>query len=144
MELGVFHGLVNLGGDVRIVGPHPDGSPWKVGIQHPRHPAAPIATVDMSEGAIATSGDYERFMIIDGVRYCHLLNPKTGQSIQPAYASISVIAGQCLVAGSFSTIAMLKSTEDTSWIAGGGLPYLAIDQRMGMSGTVDIARMSPT
>ncbi len=143
MELGVQHGLVNLGGDVRIVGPHPDGKPWKVGIQHPRNPAGPIATVDMAHGAIATSGDYERFMIVDGVRYCHLLNPATGQSIQPTYASVSVIAGQCLVAGSFSTIAMLKSADDKTWLGDAGLPYLAIDRRMRASGTVDIDLYSP-
>lgn len=138
LELGIRHGLVNLGGDVRIIGPHPDGTPWKVGIQHPRHPARSIATVDMTCGAIATSGDYERFMIVDGVRYCHLLNPKTGQSIQPAYASVSVIADQCLVAGSFSTIAMLTSVDDKNWLPESGLPYLAINQQMTMSGTVDI------
>lgn len=143
MELGVQHGLVNLGGDVRVIGPHPDGAPWKVGIQHPRHPSRPIATIDMTHGAIATSGDYERFMIVDGVRYSHLLNPKTGQSIQPGYASVSVIADQCLVAGSFSTIAMLKSTDNKNWLSESGLPYLAIDQQMKMSGTVDIEYIQP-
>lgn len=137
MELGIQHGLVNLGGDVRVIGPHPDGTPWKVGIQHPRFPAGPIATIDMTHGAVATSGDYERFMIVDGIRYCHLLNPKTGRCTQPLYASISVIADQCLVAGSFSTIAMLKSLEDKNWLEESGLPYMAIDQQMKMSGTID-------
>lgn len=151
LELGIRHGLVNLGGDVRIIGPHPDGAPWKVGIQHPRHPATPIATIDMAHGAIATSGDYERFMVVDGVRYCHLLDPTSGQCIQPGYASVSVIADHCLVAGSFSTIAMLKSsnkssdksTDNKNWLAECGLPYLTIDQQMKISGTVDIEIIQP-
>lgn len=129
-DAGVAHGLVNLGGDIHVIGPHPDGSPWQVGIQHPRTPSSAIATIDIAQGAIATSGDYERFMLLDGVRYSHLLNPFTGQSIQPQFASASVIAPRCLIAGSFSTIALLKSPTQADWLASIGLPYLTVDQAM--------------
>ena len=54
-EGGFRHGLVDLGGDIKIVGPHPDGTPWVVGIQHPRNPEAVMATLDLFHGAIATS-----------------------------------------------------------------------------------------
>lgn len=137
IENGVNSGLVNLGGDIKIIGTHPDNSPWRVGIQHPREPKLPIASVDMYAGGIATSGDYERYMIVNDVRYCHLLSPVTGNSIQPQYACISVIADTCLLAGSFSTTAMLKSQEDNQWLDESGLPYLKIDQAMKISGSIN-------
>ncbi|MEL6868440.1 MAG: FAD:protein FMN transferase [Pseudomonadota bacterium] len=132
----IQHGIVNLGGDVRVVGPHPDGTPWRVGIQHPRAPAKAISVVEVSHGAVATSGDYERFMLIDGKRYCHLLNPETGRSIHPQFASVSIMADSCLVAGSFSTLAMLKGDDAAAWIESTGLPHLLVDQSLRLSGTV--------
>lgn len=138
LEQGVAHGLINLGGDIHVVGPHLDGSPWQVGIQHPRLPETAAATIAIDRGAITTSGDYERFMLVDGIRYSHLLNPFSGQSIQPRYASASVIAPQCIVAGSFSTIALLKSQDEPDWLEEVGLPYLTIDQQMRIKGSIDI------
>lgn len=135
VDAGIEHGLINLGGDIHVIGPHLDGTPWQVGIQHPRLAQKAIATIDITQGAIATSGDYERFMLIDGIRYSHLLNPFTGHSIQPAYASASVIAPQCIVAGSFSTITLLKSSTEPQWIFDAGVPYLLIDQTMQMRGS---------
>ncbi len=135
---GIKHGLVNLGGDIRAIGPHPDGKPWQVGIQHPRRMGEPIATVALYQGALATSGDYERYMVVDGVRYSHLLNPKTGQPLELAYCSASVIAETCLVAGSFTTLTLLLSSEDPSWLSSSGLPYLLIDQSMQLSGSITL------
>ncbi|WP_111641090.1 FAD:protein FMN transferase [Marinimicrobium alkaliphilum] len=133
---GITHGLVNLGGDIHLIGPHPDGSPWLVGIQNPRSPGKPIAKVTMTEGAIATSGDYERYMVVDGIRYSHLLNPFTGRSLQPTFASASVIAARCLIAGSFSTLALLKSPLEPQWLTDQGLPYLLVDPALRLSGTL--------
>jgi FAD:protein FMN transferase len=135
-ELGVTGGVVNLGGDVRVLGPHPNGNPWQIGIQHPRRAKEAIAYVDIHEGAIATSGDYERFMMIDGQRYSHLLDPHTGLSIAPAFASVSVIAPQCLVAGSFSTIALLKSVREPEWIHNSGLSYLSCSPTLQLRGSI--------
>jgi thiamine biosynthesis lipoprotein len=134
IENNIKHGLINLGGDVRVIGPHPDNKPWKVGIQHPRKMNQAIATVNLAHGGIATSGDYERYMIIDNVRYCHLLSPITGESIQPQLASVSVIADTCLIAGSFSTLAMLKSTQNKNWLSQVGLNYLQVDQSLKITG----------
>lgn len=144
-NLHVNHGLINLGGDIRILGPHPNGEAWRVGIQHPRVPNQAITAIDIYEGAIATSGDYERFMMVDGVRYCHLLNPRTGRSIMPKFASVSIIAEQCIVAGSFSSIAMLfssisdsndNSNNTSDWIHEQDIPYLVIAQDMSLSGSL--------
>ncbi len=135
VDEGVTHGLVNLGGDVCVVGPHPDGSPWRVGIQHPRAPGESIAVVELERGAVATSGDYERFMEIDGKRYSHLLNPMTGESLQPRFASVSVLADRCLVAGSFSTVAMLMTEGAAEWLESAGLPHLLVSQSAEISGS---------
>ncbi len=121
---GVSHGIVDLGGDLCVVGPHPDGEPWVVGIRDARQPHRAIASIPVLRGALATSGDYERFMIVDGVRYGHILNPKTGWPV-PSFASVSVVAGHCLVAGSASTIAMLRGPLDgAAWLDALGLPHL--------------------
>lgn len=106
-QLDICSGVVDLADDIRILGPHPDGSPWQVGIRHPQHPERAIATIPLMSGGLASSGDYARCFELNGKRYSHLLNPKTGRPIQ-GLASVSVWAEQCVVAGSIATIAMLK------------------------------------
>jgi len=102
----VAHALINFGGDIRALGPHPDETPWRIGLAHPRKKGALLRTVPLYSGALATSGDYERFFEIDGNRYCHIINPLTGHPVNSLQA-VTVIADACLVAGTLSTIAML-------------------------------------
>ena len=125
-EHGIGHGLVNLGGDVRATGPQPDGEPWRVGIRHPRREGAAIATVLLESGAVATSGDYERFFEIGGQRYSHILDPGTGRPVAH-WQSVSVVAPLCVVAGSFATIAMLLEREAEAFLRQQRLPYVAVD-----------------
>ena len=127
LEQGIGHGLVNLGGDVRVIGPQPGGAPWRVGIRHPRAGAAAqaIAGVDLAAGAVATSGDYERSFEIDGVRYSHVLDARTGWPVRH-WASVSVIAPVCVVAGSCATIAMLLEGEALAFLRSQGLSHLAV------------------
>lgn len=128
-EAGLASGLVDLGGDLAVVGPHPDGSPWLVGIRHPRSPGRAIARIALSSGGIATSGDYERCMIVDGIRHPHLLDPRTGESFRGGPASVSVAAPLCLVAGSATTIAMLHDeAASLDFLARLGLPHLVVRQ----------------
>lgn len=124
-ERGITHGLVELGGDIRVIGPHPDGKPWRVGVRHPRDPSRVLAAVDLDSGGIASSGDYERFMIVEGRRYSHILDPRTGWPAQ-GLAAVSVLAPSCLVAGTASTIAMLQGVEGIGWLRELGLRYLAV------------------
>lgn len=133
-EAGLHHGIVNLGGDVSLIGPRPDGGPWQVGISHPRRRDAALKTLPIQRGAIATSGDYERRIVVDGVRYGHVLNCRTGWPVS-YLASVSVIAELCVVAGSISTIAMLKEEEGPAWLRELGLPHLwmSIDGNVGGS-----------
>ena len=126
LDLGITHGLVNLGGDIRVLGPHPDGRAWTIGIRHPRRPDALLGNLLVRQGALATSGDYERCLEIDGRRYGHILDPRTGWPVE-GLAAVSVLAPSCLVAGSASTIAMLKAQEGPAWLAGLGLEHLWVD-----------------
>ena len=120
-ELGVTPALANLGGDVAVSGPRPDGSAWQVGLVDPRAPDRLLGQVALSRGGLATSGDYERCFEKDGQRYGHLLDPFTGWPVR-GLASVSVVADRCLVAGSVSTIAMLMGDAGIPWLAGLGLP----------------------
>jgi thiamine biosynthesis lipoprotein len=123
---GAEHGYVNLAGDFRILGPRPDGSPWQIGIRHPRRETALCATIPVSSGALATSGDYERFFDLNGRRYCHILNPRTGYPVA-YWQSISVLAPNTLLAGSISSIAMLLEAEGLEFLHESGLVFMALD-----------------
>lgn len=125
-EAGCECALVNLAGDVSIIGPQTDGTAWQVGIRHPRRDGGLLAKLPVMSGALATSGDYERFIEVDGVRHCHVLDPRTGLSAR-GFQSVTVHAGSCLVAGSATTIAMLKGREDgLAWLRALGLPHLCV------------------
>lgn len=115
IRLGLQHGLVDLGGDMALIGSKANHEPWLIGIRNPHHPEQAMATIALKAGAIATSGYYERFMMVDGQRYCHIINPKTGWPVNYV-ASVSVAAGSCLVSGSLSSIAMLKQQSAVDWL----------------------------
>jgi thiamine biosynthesis lipoprotein len=125
--LGIRHGLIDLGGDIAVIGPHPNLEPWNIGIRHPRDPESSIVSVTIDHGALASSGDYERYMTVDGQRYCHILNPITGWPCH-GLAAVSVVADRCLVAGSISTIAMLKGRNGIRWLSGLGLKHFYVDE----------------
>jgi thiamine biosynthesis lipoprotein len=125
-DTDVVHGYVNLAGDMRVLGPKPDGQPWMIGIQDPRVRERIIATLPVHSGALATSGDYERFFELDGRRYCHVLDPHTGQPVTH-WRSVSVLAPLAIVAGSCTTVAMLKQAEGIAYLESTGFDYLAVD-----------------
>lgn len=126
-RMGVRHGLVDLAGDMGVVGPHPDGQPWRVGIRHPQHAGQAVATIPLTQGGLASSGDYARCFEIGGKRYSHLLNPKTGWPVDGLRA-VSVWAPQAVVAGSVATIAMLyNQPQGLQWLQDTGLPFVAVD-----------------
>jgi thiamine biosynthesis lipoprotein len=122
---GVKHGYVNLGGDIRVIGPQPDGSAWNIAIQDPRNRDEIVATIPMFQGGLTTSGDYEKFFELDGRRYCHIMNPKTGLPVR-YWQSISIVAPLAIVAGSCSTITMLLEAQGKDWMENSGFSYLGI------------------
>jgi len=135
---GIGHGMINLGGDIKVIGPRADGSPWRIGIRDPRQTDALLRTVELTHGALASSGDYERCLTIAGVRYGHILHPRTGWPVAQL-ASVSVIADFCVLAGSASTIAMLKAEAGPAWLESLGLPHLWVDVNGNTGGTLPSA-----
>ncbi len=123
---GVQHGYVNLGGDLRILGAQTDGRPWQIAIAHPRQPGQSIAHISLVSGALATSGDYERFLLdAGGQRHCHILLPHNGRSVRH-FQSVSVIAPLTLTAGSICTLAMLMQADGVAYLRDSGLAWLSI------------------
>lgn len=133
---GAHHGFVNLGGDIRIIGSQASGEPWRIGVRHPRNKGE-LLQLELHSGGVASSGDYERCMVIDGVRYAHILNPKTGWPVQ-YLAAVTVLADLCVVAGSASTMAMLQQERGPELLVDLGLKHLWVDTQGGVGGTLPV------
>jgi thiamine biosynthesis lipoprotein len=106
---GVGSALVNVGGDLYAIGASEDGDPWKVGVRSPDDPNALVATLDMTDRAVATSGDYHQFFEHGGRRYHHLLDPATGEPSQGALRSVTVAAESCIDADAGATTAFVTA-----------------------------------
>ncbi len=92
-QLGIHNALINIGGNVLALGRHGSRA-WRIGIQHPRKPG-PLATLELHDGeAIGTSGDYQRYFELDGKRYCHLIDPRTGYPVQGVQAVTILTHGE--------------------------------------------------
>ena len=103
--------LVNLGGDLAVSGPRGDGSPWRVGVESTRMPGQATQAarlIELSAGALATSGDTYRFVDAQGQRLSHILDPRSGWPVRGAARSITVAAPTCVHSGMLTTMAMLK------------------------------------
>ncbi|MEW6214377.1 MAG: FAD:protein FMN transferase [Nitrospirota bacterium] len=110
---GINSGLVSIAGDIKAFGLKPDGRPWKIGIRNPRAKGPDdeiMATIELRDMAISTSGDYERCFILDGKRYHHLLNPKTGYPAEGSQ-SVSVITEKGVFTDAFSTGVFILGPE---------------------------------
>ena len=125
-EKGVTHGYVNLAGDMRFLGPKSSGEPWMIGIQDPRARDQVVATLPITQGGLATSGDYERYFELNGQRYCHVLNPKTGVPVS-YWRSVSVTSPATVVSGCTTTMAMLKEADGLAFLQATGFDFFAID-----------------
>jgi len=135
-QIGVENGIVDLGGDLAVIGAHADGSAWLAGIKAPRDTRQAIAQIELARGGLATSGDYERVMIVDGRRYSHIVDPLSGYPVA-SFASVSVVADCCLIAGAASTFGMLLGLDGGyAWLRDLGLPFLCIDAEGNASGTL--------
>jgi len=109
-EQGGNPSLVNFGGDLAATGPPIRRRCWKVGVEG-HEPEVPHRIIELKHGALATSGDARRFLLKDGVRYNHILDPTTGWPVPDAPRSITIAADTCVQAGMISTLAMLKGAQ---------------------------------
>lgn len=112
--------LVNFGGDLRVTGPRVDGSPWRVQIETVREGQAQ-AWLELTSGAITTSGDSRRFVERGGRRYCHILDPRSGMPITGAPRAITVAAASCIEAGVLSTLGMLQGEHAEAFLKEEGI-----------------------
>ena len=101
--------LVNFGGDLVATGPRLKGKAWTVGVDDPSKTGqGTVGGIEIKKAAFATSGDARRFLLKDGVRYSHILNPLTGWPVEHAPRSVSVLANTCIEAGMMATFALLQ------------------------------------
>jgi thiamine biosynthesis lipoprotein len=106
--------LVEITGELYASGVRRDGRPWRVGINRPRADAAPDEVFEVAplhDQAFATSGDYRNFFVRDGVRYTHVLDPRTGRPVANGVVSVSVLAPDCTLADGLATAVMVLGAE---------------------------------
>ncbi len=122
-QQGVHSYLVEVGGELRGYGSKPDGDPWWVALEQPLPsaaeqagdvtvPAFPPTIVALHELSIATSGDYRRFFDIDGKRYAHTIDPRTGYPVPHALASVAVLHASCMIADALATALTVLGAEE--------------------------------
>jgi len=118
--------LVNFGGDLRAHGERRDEKSWRVGVERPGLDGEAQLNLRLRKGALATSGDANRFLLKNGVRYPHILNPRTGWPVMKAPRSVTVLADTCTQAGLLATMAMLRGREAEAFLADQGGKYWVI------------------
>ncbi|MDI6757550.1 MAG: FAD:protein FMN transferase [Endomicrobiia bacterium] len=132
MALGAAEGLVNAGGDIRVFGKRT----WKIAVKHPRKSSEFLGVIPLRDKAAATSGDYERFKEINGVRYHHIINPSTGKPAR-GVISATVIADDCITADALSTAVFVLGVDKGLKLVDGtpGAQCVIVDERGGIHKT---------
>ena len=120
---GVLHALAALDGELRAVGAQISGEPWAVALEHPEPGHRTVhGVIELEDLAVATSGDYRRYMEVGGVRLAHTMDARHRAPVRNAMASVTVLARTCMQADAWATALLVAGPEDG----------LAIAQRMGM------------
>ncbi len=109
--------LVNFGGDLRAIGDRPADGAWQIGVELPGTADAAGLQLELGVGALATSGDARRYLMRDGIRYPHILNPRTGWPVVRAPRSVTVLGDTCTEAGLMATLAMLQGDQAEAFLA---------------------------
>ena len=122
--------LVNFGGDLYITGKRSNDQYWNIGVDNPQATGENnIGNIELEKGAITTSGDARRFLVKEGVRYSHILNPKTGWPVPDAPRSVTVIGSTCLEAGMLATFGMLEGINADAFLKEQQVNYRCIYDR---------------
>ena len=111
-SIGMGNHLVDIGGELRARGKKADGTPWRVAIEQPQADGGSVQRiVNLSDGAIATSGDYRNFFEVDGVRFSHEIDPVTARPITHSLASVTILTNNCTMADAWSTALMILGPD---------------------------------
>lgn len=106
IQRGVKSGVVNAAGDLTVWGHQPNGKPWTIGIADPGSAKHPFSYLDITDMAVATSGNYEKFVVIDGKRYSHTIDPKTGLPVH-GIKSVTIMSPNAEIADAMATPVMI-------------------------------------
>jgi len=109
-QMGVKSGIVNASGDLTAWGLQPDGKPWTVGIAHPDMAGLPFSYLNISDMAIATSGNYEKYIVVNGKKYSHTIDPRTGLPVT-GIKSVSIICANAEMADAMATPVTIMGIE---------------------------------
>lgn len=109
-QRGVESGVVNAAGDLTVWGRQANGKPWTIGIADPNAARQPFSALDITDMAVATSGNYEKFVVIDGKRYSHTIDPKTGLPVQ-GIKSVTIISPNAEIADAMATPVMIMGVK---------------------------------
>jgi FAD:protein FMN transferase len=111
--VGVENVMVELGGEIRALGVRPDGAPWRIGVESPTEAGPQIArAVPLANLGLATSGDFHNVREIGGVRYTHIIDPRTGRALRYRGASVTVLAETCFAADGLATAVFVMGPDD--------------------------------
>ena len=116
-DRGVKSGLIDLGGNIYVVGKKIDGEDWRIGVRDPLDPLkTPALAMSVNDCAVVTSGGYERFKIVDGKRYSHFFDPKTGESVMSDVLSVTLVTSDGSLADGLATAFMIAGVEKSAKI----------------------------
>jgi len=115
--------LVNFGGDIQVTQARSNHRSWQIGIENPNTQSHALKVLEIKAGGLATSGDARRFLLKDGIRYSHILNPKTGYPITGAARSITIASGHCIQAGLMATLALLQGPNAEAFLKAQNAQY---------------------
>ena len=132
-EYGVEHGLVSLGGNVQALGGKQDGNPWRVAIQNPESELDYLGVLEIADKCVITSGGYERFFEQDGVRYHHIIDPRTGSPADSGIISSTIISSDGALADGLSTSLFIMGLEEAEkyWRANANKFDFVLEDRSG-------------
>lgn len=148
-KAGIESGLVSLGGNVQTLGVKPDGTNWVIAVDDPDDTGSYIGTLSVGETAVITSGNYQRYFTVNGTRYHHLINPKTGTPANKGLKSVTVICPDGTLGDALST-AMFVLGEDAAlryWRDNGGFEMIMVtdDNRVVCtSGLIEVFTLTNT
>ena len=109
---GVERATIDLGGNVTVIGTRPDGDPWRVAVKDPRNTDGYLCILELEDVTLSTSGGYERYFEEDGVRYHHIIDPKTGYPADSGLLSVTVVTANHVLADALSTALFVAGPEE--------------------------------
>jgi thiamine biosynthesis lipoprotein len=126
-QRGINNAVVALAGDIWVLGHREDGSPWRIGVQHPRDHDRTLTVLDLTDRYISTSGDYERFVIREKKRYHHIIDPRTGKPSQGVISSTVIGTEGALIDPLAKAPFILGVTEGMKIVEQAGAEAIVVD-----------------